>query len=153
MKDGRKQIGKNATEDEVMRAALLEDYVIKDYRIQQQLETSMYGANNFFQDDMVATFGSEVLEAGLGIFVPGAGKISGAMLRAGGKYSPGVLLRYWGMKHPGAKSFANYVTNVLKNEAGYAAGATISPILGVATATMSPLIGAGVKKVFSPIAE
>ena len=153
LKDGRKQIGKNATEDEVMRAALLEDYVIKDYRIQQQLETSMYGANNFFQDDMVATFGSEVLEAGLGIFVPGAGKISGAMLRAGGKYSPGVLLRYWGMKHPGAKSFANYVTNVLKNEAGYAAGATISPILGVATATMSPLIGAGVKKVFSPIAE
>ena len=151
LKDGRKQIGKDATEEEVMRAALLEDYIIKDYRIQEQLETSMYGANNFFQDDMAATFGSEIVEMGLGLFVPGAGKVSGAMLRAGGKYSPGTLLRYWGMKHPGAKAFTNYATNVLKSEAGYAVGGTISPVAGMATAALSPLVGAAAKKVFNPI--
>jgi hypothetical protein len=72
LKDGRKQLAeKNITvrnDQDVFRHFILKDYVVSDPIIQDLALRHMFGANNAFQNDMMAVSADVAFNAGLNVF-------------------------------------------------------------------------------------
>ena len=131
IKEGREQL-KNSNQDytkvddEVVTAFLLKKWVPDDQKIREIAVKHMYGANNLYQNDMMATTADVAFTTGLSLFAP-YGPLSKST-----KFTPipksEVLQRYYRIKGNGLAADA---INNLTKEAGIGREITgaMSPLL------------------------
>ena len=74
LKDGKKQLKENnidvKNDDEVATYFMLKRWVPYNRRIREIAEQQLYGANNLFQNDMIATTADVVFDTSLSMFAP-----------------------------------------------------------------------------------
>lgn len=86
LKDGRRQLTENGidfkNDDEIATLFMLKRWIPYNRKIREIAEQSLYGANNLFQNDMIATTADVVFDTSLSMFAPYG------PLAKGAKYTP-----------------------------------------------------------------
>lgn len=156
LKDGKKQLKENGieykTDDEVVTYFMLKRWVPYNRRIREIAENSLYGANNLFQNDMIATTADVIFDTSLSMFAPYG------PLAKGAKFAPvpktEALKRLYRMQGKElqydilnnltkGKGVGTYIANGMSPVAGaiYKGARTIlTPITSPASRALSPYI-------------
>ena len=134
IKDASKKLGRQVDYEEALQAMAAGEYAPTE-KIKKEFVNSTFGANNLFKHDMLAVTGDNILETTINIVPFGKFGVS-ALMKPTNKISKLRRLAAFKQAHPEIYGKTSQLIGNL-SEAGYNAGATVSPVIGVGTALLA----------------
>lgn len=146
--DGREQLKKKGIEvrddDDVFRHFILKDYKVSDPKIKELALRHMFGANNAFQNDMMAVSSDVAFNTGLNLFgATGQVAESLKLIPEGSKFwlmrqvakSPTLKAGYNAAKHLGTNTIASAISPLANIPYNIA-----KPVLNAAKSALAPMV-------------
>lgn len=137
LEEGKKQLEEQnipvRDEQDVFRHFILKDYKSNDPVVRQLALRHMFGANNLFQNDMMAVSSDVAINAGINVFGP-IGKVAEGMkiLPEGSKFAF--------LRKAATNSAYKAAYNIYKNAGGNAIASAISPLMNIPYNVVKPVL-------------